>query len=221
MIVLFFDKLKTVVDLNKMKSIECQAPISAFDLNFQMRKEKVNSNSTKQEAERDRLQRVISKKEGIINYLIQQFWHAYEVHDCTLKSFDSDIVVKNYRLRHINKPEMMDDFFIELFDIQLLNQSIYCNGETVDDEINEIITAGKSSPQSIEEGNVPLNSEHINDVVLSGSTSFRYIDNEVPPNQLIIVGFDNINSHLSREYRLKVCTLFLRGAMFKSLSNFS
>lgn len=186
------------MDDNQTKSSESLLSISNFDLNTDKRKEKLGIALKNREENKIVLQERLNEKEEILNYLMRNFWDSMEVHDCTLVSFNSKNQIKNFSMRRIDKPEKMDDFSTELFNIPLSNTPTESNMDFEGQSIS-FMTSRKFSQDYIY-------LERENEIVFTGSTSFLWIKNDLPPNQLTKITIepfvhDFINC---RENRLKV-----------------
>lgn len=189
--------------MNDKKSAESQLSTSTFDLNSKNRNEKIQIALSEQEETTRHLQEKISKEKKIIEYVIEHFWNPLEIHGYPLVSFNGKIFVSNFPLRRIDKFEKMDDFAIELFNTPLLNKYIkLSDGYQICELPFTIETLDKLSNES----NNYLYLNYSNDVVFTGSTGFKWIKDDVAPNQLLNTIDDNINCNSinSRENKLKV-----------------
>ncbi|OXU28752.1 hypothetical protein TSAR_006187 [Trichomalopsis sarcophagae] len=198
-------KIKRLLDLNETKSSECRLPVSTFDLDSEKRNKKINIALSEQEEAKVYLQTSINQKEKIIEYLMKSFWNTLETHDCTLISFNCKTYVNNFRLRHMDKPEKMDDFSIELFNTPLLSSCLEISNFETDQPILEP-TMFQEILQKSNRDEEFLYLQYSNDIVFTGSTSFQWIKDAVPPNQLLTTVFDDSHHDIitSRENRLKI-----------------
>lgn len=182
--------------------------MSTFELNNEKRNEKINFALSEQEEAKVCLQKRISQNEKVIEYLMKSFWNTLETHDCTIISFNCKTYINNFRLRHIAKPEQMDDFSIELFNTPLLSSCLGISNCETDQHILEptIFKEILDKPNKNEDF---LYLKYSNDIVFTGSTSFQWIEDAIPPNQLLKTVFDDSYHDIvtSRENRLKVISL--------------
>lgn len=195
-------QVKNLLDLNGKKSAESQISISNFDLNSKNRNNKTQLALSEREGSKILLQENIKNKEKIIEYLMKHFWESLEIHNRSLVSFNCKTFVSNFSLRRIDKLEKMDDFAIELFNTPLSNKY----NKLSDRFPVQCELPLKTSDKCSNESNNYLYSNCNNDVVFTGSTSFKWIKDDVAPNQLSNIVIDNINyvSTAHRENRLKV-----------------
>ncbi|KAJ8681900.1 hypothetical protein QAD02_017692 [Eretmocerus hayati] len=113
-------QIRESINLNTAKRIECQVPLSSFDLDKMKRAKTIEAATEIRKKTEISLEKNIVEFERIISHLMEKYWNEIEVHGVRLWSFDCTLGVDNFPLQSLGKEYTMQDFYIEFFDTPLL-----------------------------------------------------------------------------------------------------
>ncbi|XP_011497651.1 PREDICTED: uncharacterized protein LOC105362025 [Ceratosolen solmsi marchali] len=129
-----------------------------------------------------------------------------KVPHCILLSFNGNTIVNNFSLRHLNESEKIDDHFIEVFDTPLSN--IYAEHTDNKEIVSRLklltaVTAFGSRSYTLDD---KCFLEHSDAIMLSGSSSFKWLNDNTPISQLMNLNCNprNYDIATSKEYKLKL-----------------
>uniref|UniRef100_A0ABD2XEJ7 Cilia- and flagella-associated protein 43 n=1 Tax=Trichogramma kaykai TaxID=54128 RepID=A0ABD2XEJ7_9HYME len=163
------EKVKNILDLNESKNEFCQLTLSDFDI-LKYRRENLLKKALQNEVENEqRVQEIIKAKEKIIDFIIHSFWEPLRVHDRTILSFSHNTRISNFTIPNDAPPEQLYDSTIELFNTPFNDPVTIIDHENFD---------GNKEQKH-------FCSEYSNEDAFSGTTSFKWINNDMSRDQLL------------------------------------
>jgi len=96
-------QIRELLDINESKPPDARLPISAFDLDRESRRRRIEEARLEREEVRRSIEEECAQREQTVSYLREILWDPLLVKPCTLRSISGDTMVRNYSLVAVGK----------------------------------------------------------------------------------------------------------------------